>query len=81
MKNQYPVSAFIALFLPLPTRSGESPDFPVAVENDANLAAVAEHRYGGYAGVRHLALISGGVGVGAGVGTPCIESASRTLAV
>lgn len=45
------------------------PAFPVAVENDANLAAVAEQRYGGYAGVRHLALVSGGAGVGAGIVT------------
>ena len=43
------------------------PDFPVTIENDANLAALAEHRYGAYAGARHLTLISGGSGVGAGV--------------
>lgn len=43
------------------------PEFPVTIENDANLAAVAEHRYGAYAGTRHLALLSGGSGVGAGV--------------
>jgi len=43
------------------------PPFPVTVENDANLAALAEHRFGGYAGVRHLALLTGGAGVGAGI--------------
>jgi hypothetical protein len=30
------------------------PDFPVAVENDANLAAMAEHRYGPHAGTPNL---------------------------
>ncbi|HWB35179.1 MAG TPA: ROK family transcriptional regulator, partial [Rugosimonospora sp.] len=43
------------------------PGFPVTVENDANLAAVAEHRYGAYAGARNLALLSGGSGVAAGL--------------
>jgi predicted NBD/HSP70 family sugar kinase len=43
------------------------PEFPVTVENDANLAAVAEHRYGGYAGTGNLVLLSGGIGVGAGL--------------
>ncbi len=43
------------------------PQFPVTVDNDANLAALAEHRFGGYAGVPNLALLSGGTGLGAGL--------------
>ncbi|WP_328320550.1 ROK family protein [Kribbella sp. NBC_00382] len=43
------------------------PAFPVLVENDANLGALAEHRYGPYAGSANLILLSGETGVGAGV--------------
>jgi predicted NBD/HSP70 family sugar kinase len=50
-------------------RSLGDPDFPVTVENDANLAAIAEHRHGVYAGTRNLVLLSGGTGIGAGVVT------------
>ncbi len=48
-------------------RSLGDPDFPVGVDNDANLAAIAEHRYGAYAGTRNLALLAGGTGIGAGL--------------
>lgn len=44
-----------------------SPKFPVAVENDANLAALAEYRYGSYAGTPDLVYLGGESGVGAGL--------------
>jgi predicted NBD/HSP70 family sugar kinase len=43
------------------------PDFPITVENDANLAVRAEHRYGPYAGVANLVYLNGQAGVGAGI--------------
>lgn len=43
------------------------PKFPVQVDNDANLAATAEYRYGPYAGTPNLVYLTGGVGIGAGV--------------
>jgi predicted NBD/HSP70 family sugar kinase len=43
------------------------PAFPVLVDNDANLGALAEHRYGAYAGTADLIQLSGDTGVGAGV--------------
>lgn len=45
----------------------DDPGFPVVVDNDANLAARAEHRYGSYAGVANLVHLNGHVGVGAGI--------------
>ena len=43
------------------------PAFPVMVDNDANLGALAEHRYGPHAGSANLIHLSGETGVGAGV--------------
>ncbi|WP_041289911.1 ROK family protein [Kribbella flavida] len=43
------------------------PAFPVMVDNDANLGALAEHRYGDHAGTADLIQLSGETGVGAGV--------------
>lgn len=43
------------------------PDFPINVDNDANLAASAEFRYGAYAGTPNLVYLTGEVGIGAGV--------------
>lgn len=43
------------------------PDYPVAVDNDANLAATAEFRYGAHAGTANLVYLTGEVGIGAGV--------------
>ncbi|MFG1750732.1 ROK family transcriptional regulator [Streptosporangium sandarakinum] len=43
------------------------PGFPVQVDNDANLAALAEHRFGPWAGTADLVYLTGGIGVGAGV--------------
>jgi predicted NBD/HSP70 family sugar kinase len=48
-------------------RAMDRPSFPVAVENDANLAARAEHRYGAYAGTPNLVYLNGHAGVGSGI--------------
>jgi predicted NBD/HSP70 family sugar kinase len=45
------------------------PDFTVAVDTDANLAVLAEHRLGTYAGAADLVHLTGGVAVGAGLVT------------
>jgi predicted NBD/HSP70 family sugar kinase len=44
-----------------------NPGYPVAVDNDASLAAVAEYRYGAHAGTPNLVYLGGGSGVGAGL--------------
>ncbi|MEV4755601.1 ROK family transcriptional regulator [Micromonospora sp. NPDC049559] len=43
------------------------PGYDLTVENDANLAALAEHREGRYAGTANLVHLTGGAGIGAGV--------------
>ncbi|GAB7037771.1 MULTISPECIES: ROK family transcriptional regulator [Catenuloplanes] len=43
------------------------PEYEVAVDNDANLAALAEQRYGGHAGARNLIYVAGETGLGAGL--------------
>ncbi|WP_043621015.1 ROK family transcriptional regulator [Nonomuraea candida] len=43
------------------------PGFPIQVDNDANLAALAEQRFGSHAGASDLVYLSGAIGVGAGV--------------
>ncbi|GAA1606659.1 ROK family protein [Saccharothrix algeriensis] len=43
------------------------PGFPVAVDNDANLAVLAESRYGEFAGAQNLVYLTGEVGIGAGI--------------
>jgi predicted NBD/HSP70 family sugar kinase len=43
------------------------PGFPVQVDNDANLAALAEQRFGAHAGAADLVYLTGEIGVGAGV--------------
>jgi predicted NBD/HSP70 family sugar kinase len=45
----------------------DGPEYPVEVENEANLAVRAEHRYGPYAGVANLVYLNGQAGVGAGI--------------
>ena len=40
---------------------------PVVVENDANAAAWAEHRYGAGRGVSHLVVVTVGTGIGGGI--------------
>lgn len=43
------------------------PEYPVGVDNDTNLAAMAEYRYGAYAGTPNLVYLGGDSGVGAGL--------------
>ena len=40
---------------------------PVFIDNDANLAALAEHRYGAARGSRHSLMLTIGTGIGGGV--------------
>lgn len=40
---------------------------PAAIENDANAAALAEHRYGAGRGSRHMVMLTLGTGVGGGL--------------
>ncbi|MEU4404506.1 ROK family transcriptional regulator [Streptosporangium sp. NPDC023963] len=49
------------------TKALRDPGFPVQVDNDANLAALAEHRFGPHAGTANLVYLTGEIGVGAGV--------------
>ncbi|WP_030907682.1 ROK family transcriptional regulator [Streptosporangium amethystogenes] len=49
------------------TKALRDPGFPVQVDNDANLAALAEHRFGPYAGTANLIYLTGEIGVGAGI--------------
>jgi predicted NBD/HSP70 family sugar kinase len=51
----------------------DRPGYPVGVDNDATLGAIAEHRYGAFAGTAHLAYFAGPPGGGVGlinVGAP-----------
>jgi predicted NBD/HSP70 family sugar kinase len=43
------------------------PPYPIEVENDANLAVLAEQRYGGFAEVGNLIYLTGEIGIGAGI--------------
>lgn len=40
---------------------------PVTVDNDANLALLAEHRFGAAAGTQHAVLLTIGTGIGSGI--------------
>jgi glucokinase len=40
---------------------------PTAIENDANCAALAEHRFGAGRGVRHMVMLTLGTGIGGGL--------------
>ncbi|MGW4465818.1 ROK family protein [Micromonospora sp. NPDC004704] len=48
-------------------RALREPAFDVVVDNDANLAALAEHRHGPYAGTANLVHFTASAGIGAGV--------------
>jgi predicted NBD/HSP70 family sugar kinase len=43
------------------------PGFPILVDNDANLAVLAEHRFGPHGATANLVYLTGEIGVGAGV--------------
>jgi predicted NBD/HSP70 family sugar kinase len=43
------------------------PAYPLLVENDANLAVLAEQRFGGQGGTGNLVYLAGGAGIGAGI--------------
>lgn len=53
--------------LPLARELAERCGVPVAVDNDANGHAVAEHRGGAAAGVDHAVVVTLGTGIGAGI--------------
>jgi predicted NBD/HSP70 family sugar kinase len=53
--------------LPALTKALRRPEYAVVVDNDANLAALAEHRHGPHAGTPDLVALVGGVGIGAGI--------------
>lgn len=43
------------------------PGFPVSADNDANLGALAELRFGSHGGAQNLVYLTGEIGVGAGI--------------
>jgi glucokinase len=53
--------------LPLRELMGERLGLPVAIDNDANVAALAEHRFGAARGTRNSIALTIGTGVGGGV--------------
>jgi glucokinase len=53
--------------VPLAKRMGEAFGLPAWLENDANAAAIAEHRLGAGRGTSHLVLVALGTGIGGGL--------------
>ncbi|HVE63673.1 MAG TPA: ROK family glucokinase [Mycobacteriales bacterium] len=52
---------------PLRDRLAQTIDVPVVIENDANAAAWAEHRFGAARGEPHVVLVTAGTGIGTGI--------------
>lgn len=53
--------------LPIAARMREALELPVQVDNDANVAAYAEYRFGAGRGFRHMLLVAVGTGIGGGI--------------
>lgn len=53
--------------LPIAQRIGGALDLPCQVDNDANVAAWGEHRFGAGRGYRHMLLVTVGTGIGGGI--------------
>jgi glucokinase len=61
-------AANLPLFnVPFVERMQNELGLPVAIDNDANVAALAEHRFGAARGARHSLMLTLGTGVGGGV--------------
>jgi glucokinase len=61
-------AANLPLFnVPFVERMQHALGLPVAIDNDANVAALAEHRFGAAKGARHSLMLTLGTGVGGGV--------------
>lgn len=52
---------------PLRERLGERVELPIFVDNDANAAVWAEHRFGAGRGESHLVMVNLGTGIGGGI--------------
>lgn len=53
--------------VPIRDLMSERLGLPVAIDNDANVAALAEQRFGAAKGMRHMLLLTLGTGVGGGI--------------
>jgi glucokinase len=53
--------------LPIRDLIAERTGLPVFVDNDANVAALAEHRFGAGLGTRHMVMLTIGTGIGGGL--------------
>jgi glucokinase len=53
--------------LPIAARMGEALSLPCQVDNDANVAAWGEYRFGAGRGYRHMLLVTVGTGIGGGI--------------
>ncbi len=53
--------------LPIAARMREALDLPCQIDNDANVAAYGEYRFGAGRGFRHMLLVAVGTGIGGGI--------------